>query len=352
MMFTDPGERTRAIGVFSFTASAGGAIGLLLGGIITQSIGWHWAFLVNVPVGVATILIARRVVKAPPGIGFARRRRSLRRVHDHRIADALRLRGRADSRARHHIAGNSHVYRVFVCTVRRVCRAAGHGVLPALLLRLFRSRNIAAANVIEALLSAGLFGFFFLDALYLRRTHGYGVLETGLAFLPLTITKSALSLGWAERLVTRFGANGSWPAVARWLRSGCSGLCSPRSDGNYLITTFPPMVLIGIGMGVAFPPLDAVCDVRYDRRPCRRCLRRARDVFGGRRRRGRPCDPAAITATGGFHTAFIAAGACVLVATLVAVLVLRRAYIPSSSSSPTSSPYPEKTLVQSTDSQT
>jgi EmrB/QacA subfamily drug resistance transporter len=347
--FTDPGERARAIGVFSFTASAGGAIGLLLGGIITQSVGWHWAFLVNVPVGVAAILIARPVVKAPPGIGL---REGADLFGAFTITASLMLgvyavvqipeRGLTSPVILTCIACAAALFVAFVvrqATARR----------PLVPLRLFRSRNIVAANAMEALLSAGLFGFFFLDALYLRRAYGYGALETGLAFLPLTITSGALSLGWAERLVTRFGAQRVLVAGCAFAALGLCWLVLASLDGNYFVSTFMPMLLVGIGMGAAFPPLMlyAMADTtEEDAGVASGVLATSSEVGGA----VGLAILATITATGGFHTAFIAADACVIVATLIAALVLRPANTPSSSSSPTSSHYPERTLAQNTDS--
>ena len=347
--FPDPRERARAIGVFSFTASAGGAIGLLLGGIITQSIGWHWAFLVNVPVGLGAMLIAQRIVVAPPGIGW---REGADLVGAFTITASLMLgvyavvqipqRGLASSTILTCIACSLALFVAFV--VRQATARK-----PLVSLRLFRSRNIAAANVMEALLSAGLFGFFFLDALSLRRTNGYGAFETGLAFLPLTITSGALSLGWAERLVTRFGAQRVLVAGCALAALGLFWLVLTPGDGNYFVTTFPPMFLIGVGMGAAFPPLMlyAMSDAtEEDAGVASGVLATSSEVGGA----VGLAILATIASTGGFHTAFIAAGACVIVATIIAAAALTSVYIPSSSSSPTSSHYPERTLAQSTDS--
>jgi EmrB/QacA subfamily drug resistance transporter len=320
--FEDTGERARAIGVFSFTASAGGAIGLLLGGIITQSIGWHWAFLVNVPVGVATILVAQRVVTSSPGIGL---REGADLFGAFTITASLMLGVYAVVQVPARGVTSPLILICFACAVGffvafivRQARARR----PLVPLGLFRSRNIAAANVMEALLSAGLFGFFFLDALYLRRTYTYGALQTGLAFLPLTITSGALSLGWAERLVTRFGAQ-------RVLVTGCaiSGLglfwlvFSPV-DGNYVVTTFPPMLMIGVGLGVAFPPLMlfAMSGTNEENAGVASGVLATSSEVGGA---VGLAILATITSTAGFHAAFIIAGGCVILATLIAVTALQ-----------------------------
>ncbi|HEX8805675.1 MAG TPA: MFS transporter, partial [Candidatus Aquilonibacter sp.] len=318
--FTDARERARAIGVFSFTAATGGSVGLLLGGIVTQTIGWHWAFLINVPLGIATILIASRVVKAPAGIGLREGADLLGAVT---ITASLMLvvyavvqipdRGFTRSIA----LCIALAIALFIAFVVRQARARK----PLVPLQLFRARNIAAANVMEALLSAGLFGFFFLEALYLRHTHGYGALETGVAFLPLSITSGLLSLGWAERLVTFFGAQ-------RVLLCGCAlsalgllWLVLAPYEGNYFLTAFPPMVLIGIGLGIAFPPLMLFAmsgTSEEDAGVASGVLMTSSEVGGA----VGLAMLASIASVGGFRAAFVVATCCVVIATAVATLAL------------------------------
>jgi EmrB/QacA subfamily drug resistance transporter len=316
--FEDQRERARAIGVLSFTASAGGAIGLLLGGIITQTIGWHWAFLVNVPVGFATILVAQRVVKASPGIGL---REGADLVGAFTITASLMLgvyavvqipeRGIASPTILICVACSLALFVAFL--VRQ-----GTARRPLVPLRLFRSRNIAAANTIEALLSGGLFGFFFLDALYLRRSYGYGALETGLAFLPLTITSGVLSLAWPERLIARFGAQRILIAGCALSAFGLVWLVFAPVSASYIATTFPPMFLIGVGLGIAFPPLMlyAMSDTTEDDAGVASGVLATSSEVGGAIGLA---ILAATTSTSGFHVAFIGAAVAMIVATIVAV---------------------------------
>jgi EmrB/QacA subfamily drug resistance transporter len=320
--FEDPVERARAIGVFSFTASAGGAIGLLLGGIITQSIGWHWAFLVNVPVGIATIFTAQRVVTAPPGIGL---REGADIFGAFAITASLMLGVYAVVQIPQHGLTSPRISLCLACAfvffVAFVARQATASK-PLVPLRLFQSRNIAAANVMEGLLGAGLFGFFFLDALYMRRTYGYGALQTGLAFLPLTIASGALSLRWAERLVTRFGAQRVLVVGCVLSAIGLFWLILSPVNGNYAFTTFPPMVLIGVGMGAAFPPLMlfAMSGTSEENAGVASGVLATSSEVGGA---VGLAILATIAATAGFHAAFIFAGICVIAATIIAVTVLR-----------------------------
>ncbi len=214
-MFPEPREQAKAIGVFAFVASAGGSVGLLAGGVLTQSINWHWIFFVNLPIGIATILAARRLVTGPAGHRPARGRGRSRRRADHERADARRLHDRgpgrestAGARARTLLlgAGSLGLLAAFFVREARARR-------PLMPLRIFRSRPIVAANAIQILSVAGMFGMFFLGALYLRRVLGYDALKIGLAFLPVTIAMGTLSI----RLL---GAASSW-------RSGRGGRCSP-----------------------------------------------------------------------------------------------------------------------------
>jgi EmrB/QacA subfamily drug resistance transporter len=252
-MFEAPGERTRAMGVFSFTAAAGGSIGLLIGGALTQALNWHWVFLVNVPIGIATIAIGQRVLTGTKGIG-------LREGADVLGAAAITLAlmlgafavvevpilGPTSMQTLVAGAASAALFAGFLWRQATTSR-------PLVPLSLFASRNLSGSNAIEGLVCAALFGFFFLDALVLRRSRGYDAVSTGLAFLPLTVAIGVLSLGWAETLTTRFGAK---PVLIAGLAISVAGMAwfAFVPLGAYVTTMFTPMLLLGIGMGVAFPP--------------------------------------------------------------------------------------------------
>ena len=321
--FPQAGERARAIGVFSFTASAGGSIGLLLGGAITQTLGWHWAFLVNVPIGIVTIALGQRVIVAPAGIGW---RDGADVIGAVTITASLMLGVYAVVQVpTAGIASPS----VLICGALALVLFAAFlwrqlsAKKPLVPLRLFRSRNIAGANVLEMLRSAGLFGFFFLDALLLRRTLNYSPLETGLAFLPLTITSGALSLGWAERLITAFGARRVLVAGSVLAFVGLLALTVAPSNAGYLTSTFPAMFLIGVGMGAAFPPLMLFAmsgTTEADAGVASGVLATSSEVGGA----VGLAILATIASMGGFRSAFVAATACIAVAIAVAASVLER----------------------------
>ena len=174
-MFPEPREQAKAIGVYGFVASAGGSIGLLAGGVLTEAISWHWIFFINLPIGIATALLRAAAGRRPrPGIGLQAGRRHPRRRAAHRRPDARRLHdprrsaSRAGARPRRSVLGAVSLALLAAFVVRQA-RIAN----PLMPLRLFRSRNVAGANVVQALLVAGMFGMFFLGALYLQRILGY-----------------------------------------------------------------------------------------------------------------------------------------------------------------------------------
>jgi MFS family permease len=254
-MFVLPNERARAMGVFSFTASAGGSIGLILGGVITQTLGWHWSFLVNVPIGIATIAIGSRILPDSDGIGW-------RQGADvfGALSITLSLMLGVFAVVEVPVVGGASTYVIssavlavilFVAFAIRQATAKN----PLVPLRLFSTRNMTASNVIQALLVMGCFGFFFVGALFLRNERHYDSLGTGLAFLPLTIAIGAFSLQWAESLTTRFGARAMLITGLALAALAMGWFAIVPMTGSYLGTMFVPMIALGVGIGVAFPPL-------------------------------------------------------------------------------------------------
>jgi EmrB/QacA subfamily drug resistance transporter len=254
-MFPAPHERTKAMSVFNFTASAGGSIGLLLGGTLSQLVGWHWIFLVNVPIGIAATIVALRLLESVPGAGLREGADALGAVL---ITASLMLAvytvvelpvaGLASTQTFRFGATALGLFAAFL--VRQATAAK-----PLVPLTLFRSRNISGSNVLQLLLVAGLFGFFFLDSLYMRRVLGYDAVATGLAFLPVTVAIGAFSLGWSARLSTRFGPRAVVIGGVAMSAAGLAVFAFAPLDAPYVTTIFPAMLLIGVGMGVAFPSM-------------------------------------------------------------------------------------------------
>jgi EmrB/QacA subfamily drug resistance transporter len=254
-MFPEPREQAKAIGVYSFVASAGASIGLLLGGVLTEALSWHWIFFVNLPIGVATALIATRVVHRDEGIGLGRGADipgavlltgglmlgvyTILEAGDYgwTSAETLGLGGIALA-----LIGGF---------VSRQARAAN----PLIPLRIFRSRNVSGANIVQALMVAGIFGIFFLGSLYMQRVLGYDALEIGLAFLPVALLIGILSLGFSARLNNRFGARATLIPGLALLVVGLAIFTQVPVNGSYVPDILPSMVLLGVGAGLTFPSL-------------------------------------------------------------------------------------------------
>jgi EmrB/QacA subfamily drug resistance transporter len=255
-MFPQPGERAKAIGVYSFVASAGGSIGLLAGGVLTQGINWHWIFFINVPIGVVTAVVALRVLDRDRGIGL---RRGADALGAALITGALMLGVYTIVKpAAEYGWAAAPTLRLGIISlallVAFVAREATART-PLIPLRIFRSRNVSGANAIQALTVAGMFGMFFLGVLYLQRVLGYDALRTGLAFLPTTIVMGTLSLRYTERLITRFGAKAMLLPGLSLIAAGLALFARVPVGGDYLTDVLPSIMLIGTGVGVSFPAL-------------------------------------------------------------------------------------------------
>ena len=255
-MFGDAREQAKAIGVFAFVASAGGSLGLLAGGVLTQSINWHWIFFVNLPIGIATALAARRLVADEPGLGL---REGADVPGAVLITSALMLGVYAIvGPAAEHGWGSAST---LLLGAGSIALLAGfltretHAASPLMPLRIFRSRPVAAANAIQILSVAGMFGMFFLGALYLRRVLGYDALQIGLAFLPVTIAMGTLSIRYSERIFMALGARRALLVGLTLVLAGLVVFALAPVHADYATQVAPSMLLLGLGAGTAFPAL-------------------------------------------------------------------------------------------------
>ena len=258
-MFPQPADQAKAIGVYAFVASAGGSIGLLAGGVLTQSINWHWIFFINLPIGIATAVLAVRLLDRDKGIGFGQGADIPGAVL---ITSSLMLGVYTIVKpAAEHGWGAAQTLglgavslALLVAFVVREARIAN----PLMPLRIFRSRNVSGANALQMLLVAGMFSMFFLGALYLQQILGYDPLQVGVAFLPATLVMGTLSLGFSEKLIMRFGPRAM--LIPGMVLVGTALLLFARTpvDGSYLADVLPPMLLIGVGIGISFPSLMTV----------------------------------------------------------------------------------------------
>jgi EmrB/QacA subfamily drug resistance transporter len=246
-MFAEPRERARAIGIYSFVASAGGSVGLLAGGVLTEAINWHWIFFINVPIGLATGVAAVKLLPRDRGIG-------LRAGTD--VLGAALITGALMLGVYSVVQPGSRVWTVVALVLLAVFvirEATARS--PLMPLRIFRSYPVTAANIIQILSVAGMFGMFFLGVLYLRNVLGYDALGTGLAFLPMTLVMGVISLRYSEPLLTRFGPRRLLVAGLGLAAVGLALFARVPLDGAYLADVLPSMLLIGTGMGIAVPGL-------------------------------------------------------------------------------------------------
>jgi EmrB/QacA subfamily drug resistance transporter len=255
-LFPEPGEQARAIGVFAFVASAGGSIGLLAGGLVTELVSWHWIFFLNVPIGAATALLAMRYVAADRGTGLGEGADVIGAVL---VTASLMLgvttivgpaaaRGWVDART---LLLGLLSASLLVGFVVREATAAN----PLMPLRIFRSRNVSGANVVQALTVAGMFGMFFLGVLYVQSVLGFDALHTGLAFLPTSLVMGTLSVRYSARLIDRFGARAVLLPGLALIAAGLALFARVPVEGGYLVDVLPGTLLLGAGVGVSFPAL-------------------------------------------------------------------------------------------------
>ncbi|HKA49979.1 MAG TPA: MFS transporter [Candidatus Dormibacteraeota bacterium] len=254
-MFSEPREQAKAIGIYSFIASAGASIGLLAGGVLTQAINWHWIFFVNLPIGIAAGVLSLRLVESDAGIGLGG---GADVAGAFLVTASLMLGVYTIVQTGEYGWGSAHTLGFGVAAslllaafVARQATAAN----PLLPLHMFRSRNVSGANLIQFLMVAGLLGFFFLSTLYLRQVLGLHPLAIGLAFLPIAVAIGTLSLGWSPRLITRLGARVVLVAGLVLIASGLALLTRAPVDSGYVVDLLPGMLLLGVGAGVSFPAL-------------------------------------------------------------------------------------------------
>ena len=338
-MFPEPRELAKAIGVYGFVASAGGSIGLLAGGVLTSAISWHWIFLINVPIGVVTGVLAVKYVVAPAP---AARGKGADTVSAILLTAGLMLGvytivKASDQSATQTLSLGAAAVALLVVFVVRQTRTAN----PLMPLRLFRSRNVTGANIVQGLLVVGMFGTFFLGALYLQEVRGYGPLRVGLAFLPATLVMGAMSLRLAAPVQARFGVYRTVLASLVLLVIGLVLFVRTPVDGSYLTDVMPALAVIGLGAGLGFPALTtlAMSTATPSDSGLASGLMNTTVQVGGAvglavlatLSSGRTGHLAAAgtnhaaALTGGFHLAYIVAAALAGVAFVAAIIILRPA---------------------------
>lgn len=254
-MFTERAERAKAMGVIGFVIAGGGSIGVLLGGIVTDALDWHWIFLANIPIGAAVIVLCLVLIPSGAGQGSAGR---LDVAGSVTVTAALMI-------AVYAIMDGNQVgwsslrtigpLIVAVALLAAFLRIEARAESPLMPLGLFRLRSVVTANAVGVLWAAAMFGWFFLAALYLQLVLGYNPLPVGLAFLPANLIMGALSLGLSERIVLRCGIRAPLAAGMLLVAASLALFARVPIEGTYAVDVLPGMILLGLGMGISLNPM-------------------------------------------------------------------------------------------------
>ncbi len=263
-LFTENAERAKAMGIYGFVCSAGGSVGVLLGGFLTTTLNWHWIFLVNVPIGALVYFACMRLLPHARGpatgatldVGGAITVTAALMLAVYAIVNGHEV-GWTSTQTVLTLGGAIALLVAFLVIESRVKE-------PLMPLAIFKLRNVATANIAGVLWAAAMFAWFFISALYLQLVLGYNAMQVGLSFLPANIIMAAFSLGLSAKIVVRFGIRG--PLAFGLLCAGCGLALFARAplDGHFWMDVFPGMTLLGIGAGIAFNPLllGAMSDVQ------------------------------------------------------------------------------------------
>jgi EmrB/QacA subfamily drug resistance transporter len=263
VLFTEPAERAKAMGVFGFVMSGGGSLGVLAGGVLTDLAGWHWVFLINLPIGIIVTIAGLKLLPIMH-TGAAKTRLD--------APGAIAITGAMVLAVYAIVNGNANGWTsaetlgllglavvIAVAFVAWESRVAS----PLMPLGIFRHRNLSVANIVGMLWAASMFALFFLSALYLQLVLHYSPLQVGLAFLPGNIIMMAFSLGLSAKLVMRYGFRKPLAFGLGIAALALAWFARVPVHGHFLPDILPAMILIGIGGGLAFNPvlMAAMSDV-------------------------------------------------------------------------------------------
>ncbi|NUT93376.1 MAG: MFS transporter [Saccharothrix sp.] len=338
-LFTDPAERAKAIGVFSFTGAAGASIGQVLGGVLTDALSWNWIFFINLPIGAATVLFALRTLPADRGTGLSA---GADVVGAGLVTSGLMLgiytvvKVEEHGWLAPHTLGLGAVSLVLLALFVLRQRTAKTPLMP---LRILRSRDVVGANVVQVLTLSAMFAFQIIVALYMQKVLAYGALATGLAMLPAAVAIGGVSLFVSARLNTRFGERAVLTVGLLLLLGAMLKLTTIPVAADYATDLLPVMLLIA-GGGLVLPALASLgmSDAKPDDAGLVSGLfnttqqvgmalgvavlstlaasRTKSDLAAG------IAEPEALTS--GYHTAFTTAAALLAVAIVVTLTVLRK----------------------------
>jgi EmrB/QacA subfamily drug resistance transporter len=261
-LFTQPAERAKAMGIFGFVCAGGGSIGVLAGGLLTDSLNWHWIFLVNLPIGAAVYGLSALLLKesragaaARLDIGGAVTVTASLMLAVYAIVNGNEA-GWSSTQTLGLLGAAAVLLSAFLAIEMRIRD-------PLMPLRFFRVRSLATANVVGILWSAAMFAWFFVSALYMQRVLGYSAMQVGLAFLPSNLIMAAFSLGISAKMVMRFGTRAPLAAGLFLTAAGLALFALSPVGGSFALHVLPGMTLLGVGCGMAMNPvlLVAMSDV-------------------------------------------------------------------------------------------
>ena len=262
-LFSEPADRAKAMGVYGFVCAGGGSIGVLLGGLLTSALNWHWIFLVNIPIGAAVYALSVVLLqesRAPAAVrldvGGAVTVTASLMLAVYAVVNGNDA-GWTSTQTLALLGAAAVLLALFLAIETRVRD-------PLMPLRLFRLRSVATANVVGILWAAAMFAWFFISALYMQLVLGYSAMQVGLAFLPANLIMAAFSIGISARMVMRFGIRMPLAAGLVLTAAGLALFALSPVEGSFALHVLPGMTLLGIGCGMAMNPvlLAAMSDVR------------------------------------------------------------------------------------------
>jgi EmrB/QacA subfamily drug resistance transporter len=264
LLFQEPAERTKAMGFFGFVMAGGGSIGVLLGGVLTDVLSWHWIFLVNIPVGILVFSLSLPLLPADRAPAESRGRVDVAGAVT--VTAALMLavyaivngndQGWLSAQTLGMLAAALVIFGAFLAIESRVDA-------PLVPLRLFKRRNLSVANGVGVLWAAAMFAWFFFAAQFLGLVLGYDPLHVGLAFLPANIIMGAFSLGLSARLVMSYGTRIPIGIGMGLVTLGLLLFARAPVDASFWFDVLPAMIVLGVGVGMAMNPvlIAAMSDV-------------------------------------------------------------------------------------------